>query len=123
MGNIERLIETYIELGSAKTLETLGISSGEISQRRATDVYGKYFMDAAKAELKQTKSLYNMKKVVKKAVEVILTIIACVSFILMTAERPDGSCCLPWTLGWLSALVVSSISLYKMGVFKKEESI
>ena len=122
MGNIERLIETCIELGYAKTLETLGISSGEISQRRATDVYGKYFMDAARAELKQTKSLYNMKKVVKKAVEVILTIIACVSFILMTAERPDGSCCLPWTLGWLSALVVSSLILDKMGVFKKEES-
>ena len=61
-----------------------------------------------------------MKKVVKKAVEVILTIIACVSFILMTAERPDGSCCIPWTLGWLSALVVSSLLLDKMGVFKKE---
>ena len=61
-----------------------------------------------------------MKKVVKKAVEVILTIIACVSFILMTAERPDGSCCIPWTLGWLSALVVSSLILDKMGVFKKE---
>lgn len=122
MGNLERLTETCIELGYAKTLETLGISSGEISQRRATDVYGKYFMDAARAELKQTKSLYNMKKVVKKAVEVILTIIACVSFILMTAERPDGSCCLPWTLGWLSALMVPSIILDKMGVFKKEES-
>lgn len=122
MGNLERLTETCIELGYAKTLDTLGISSGEISQRRARDVYGKYFIDAARAELKQTKSLYNMKKVVKKAVEVILTIIACVSFILMTAERPDGSCCLPWTLGWLSALVVSSIILNKMGVFKKEES-
>lgn len=73
-------------------------------------------------ELKQTKSLYNMKKVVKKAFEVILTIIACVLFILMTAERPDGSCHLPWTLGCLSALVVSSIILDKMGVFKKEES-
>lgn len=122
MGNLERLTETCIELGYAKTLETLGISSGEISQRRARDVYGKYFMDADRAELKQTKSLYNMKKVVKKSVEVILTIIACVSFILMTADRPDGSCCLPWTLGWLSALVVSSIILDKMGVFKKEES-
>lgn len=122
MGNLERLTETCIELGYAKTLEILGISSGEISQRRARDVYGKYFIDADRAELKQTKSLYNMKKVVKKAVEVILTIIACVSFILMSAERPDGSCCLPWTLGWLSALVVSSIMLDKMGVFKKEES-
>ena len=52
MGNLERLIETCIELGYAKTLETMEISSGEISQRRARDVYGKYFMDAAMAELK-----------------------------------------------------------------------
>lgn len=46
MSNLETLIQTCIELGSAKTMETLGISSGEISQRRARDVYGKYFMDA-----------------------------------------------------------------------------
>ena len=52
MGNLEILIETCIELGSAKTLETLGISYGEISQRRARDVYGIYFMDAVRAELK-----------------------------------------------------------------------
>ena len=46
MSNLETLIQTCIEIGSAKTLETLGVSSGEISQRRARDVYGKYFMDA-----------------------------------------------------------------------------
>ena len=44
--NLEILIQTCVELGSAKTLETLGLSSGEISQRKARDVYGKYFMDA-----------------------------------------------------------------------------
>ena len=49
MSNLETLIQTCIELGSAKTMETLGISSGEISQRRARDVYGKYFMDADRA--------------------------------------------------------------------------
>ena len=49
MTNIERLIETCIELGSAKTMETLGVTSGEISQRRARGVYGKYFTDADKA--------------------------------------------------------------------------
>ena len=62
-----------------------------------------------------------MKKVVKKAVEVILTIIACVSFILMYAETPDGGICLPWNLGCLAALVVSSRLLDKMGPLKKEE--
>ena len=49
MGNLETLIKTGIELGSAKTMETLGISSGEISQRRARDVYGKYVTDADRA--------------------------------------------------------------------------
>lgn len=62
-----------------------------------------------------------MKKYIKKIVEVILTIIACVSFILMVAERPDGGICLPWNLGWLAALAVSAILLDKMGAFKKVE--
>jgi hypothetical protein len=62
-----------------------------------------------------------MKKSIKKIVEVILTIIACVSFILMVAERPDGGICLPWNLGWLAALAVSAILLDKMGAFKKVE--
>lgn len=62
-----------------------------------------------------------MKKSVKKFIEVILTIIACVSFCLMCAERPDGSMCLPWSLGWLAALTISSIILDKMGAFKKAE--
>ena len=31
-----------------------------------------------------------MKKTIKKLVEVILTIIACTSLILMCAEKPDG---------------------------------
>lgn len=47
--NLETLIQTCVELGSAKTLETLGLSAGEISQRKARDTYGKYFMDADKA--------------------------------------------------------------------------
>lgn len=49
MSNLETLIETCIELGSAKTMETLGVTSGEISQRKARNVYGKYFMDADRA--------------------------------------------------------------------------
>lgn len=47
--NLEILISTCVELGTAKTLETLGLSSGEISQRKARDVYHKWFVDADKA--------------------------------------------------------------------------
>lgn len=46
MDNLERLIQTCVEVGAARTLETLGVSSGEISQRKARDTYGKWFMDA-----------------------------------------------------------------------------
>ena len=60
-----------------------------------------------------------MKRTIKKIIEAILTIIACLSFILMCGEKPDGSICLPWTLGWLAALVVSSLLLDKMGAFNK----
>jgi hypothetical protein len=49
MSNIERLITTCVELGTAKALESLGISSGEISQRKAKSVYGKYFTTAEKS--------------------------------------------------------------------------
>ena len=48
MQPIQSLIETCISIGTASTLETLGISSGEISQRKAIAVYGKYFTDAEK---------------------------------------------------------------------------
>lgn len=46
--NLEILIQTCVELGSAKTIEALGLSAGEISQRKARDTYGKYFTDADK---------------------------------------------------------------------------
>lgn len=49
MSNLETLIETCVELGSARTMENLGVTSGEISQRRARDIYGKYFSDADRA--------------------------------------------------------------------------
>jgi len=62
-----------------------------------------------------------MKRTIKKIIEAFLTGIACLSFILMCAERPDGSICLPWTLVWLAALVVSSVLLDRMGAFKRQE--
>lgn len=49
MDNLERLVQTCVELGAAKTLEVLGVSSGEISQRKARDTYGKWFVDADRA--------------------------------------------------------------------------
>lgn len=58
-----------------------------------------------------------MKKAIKKIIVAILTIIACLSVILMCAERPDGSINLLWSFGWLTALVLSAKTLDKMGVF------
>ena len=46
MNNLEVLIKTCVELGSAQTLEALGLTSGEISRNRAISVYGRYFKDA-----------------------------------------------------------------------------
>ena len=63
-----------------------------------------------------------MKKVIKKSIEVILTIIAGVSLVLMLGENADGSACLPWNLGWLAALAVSAFLLGKMGVFNRIEN-
>lgn len=58
-------------------------------------------------------------KALKKIIMMILTVIACLSIILMCAERPDGSICLTWSLGWMAALVVSTKLLDRMGVFNK----
>lgn len=44
--NIQALIENCIAIGTTSTLELLGVSSGEISQRKAKEVYGKYFINA-----------------------------------------------------------------------------
>lgn len=46
---LERLMNSCIEVGTARTLEVLGVTSGEISQRKARDTYGKWFTDADKA--------------------------------------------------------------------------
>jgi len=49
MSNIERLITTCVQLGAAQTLELLGLTPGEISQRKARDTYGKWFSEAVAA--------------------------------------------------------------------------
>lgn len=40
---LQSLMKTCIAIGTAETLVTLGVSSGEISQRKALKVYGKLF--------------------------------------------------------------------------------
>ena len=44
--NLQSLIQNCISLGTASTLEQLGLHSGEISMRQAKKIYGKWFMDA-----------------------------------------------------------------------------
>lgn len=46
MNNLERIITTCSELGATQAMENLGLTSGEISLRKARDIYGKWFMDA-----------------------------------------------------------------------------
>ena len=48
MNNLETLITTCVELGSAKTIENLGLASGEVSRSKAISVYGTYFIKAEK---------------------------------------------------------------------------
>lgn len=43
---IDRIIETASERGAVLAMQALGVTSGELSQRQARKVYGKYFSDA-----------------------------------------------------------------------------
>ena len=43
--NLQSLIQDCISLGTASTLEQLGIHSGELSIRQANKTYGKWFLD------------------------------------------------------------------------------
>lgn len=49
MSILEQLVKSAAKMGAAEVLETLGLTSGEISQRKARDTYGKWFTDAEKA--------------------------------------------------------------------------
>lgn len=49
MNTLEELVKTAAAMGAAQVLETLGLTAGEISQRKARDIYGKWFADAEKA--------------------------------------------------------------------------
>lgn len=49
MSTLEQIVHSAAKLGAAQVLETLGLTSGEISQRKARSTYGKWFTDAEKA--------------------------------------------------------------------------
>ena len=48
--NLQSLIQDCISLGTASTLEQLGIHSGELSMRQAKKTYGKWFLDCIARE-------------------------------------------------------------------------
>ena len=48
--NLQSLIQDCISLGTASTLEQLGIHSGEVSMRQAKKTYGKWFLDCIARE-------------------------------------------------------------------------
>ena len=60
-----------------------------------------------------------MKKTIKKIVEVILTIIAVIAFVLMTGESSNPSMQVMWTLGWAAVLAGCCRGLEKIGTFNK----
>jgi hypothetical protein len=45
MSAIEHIINDSMQIGVIRTLQLLGVSSGEISQRKAIETYGKWFKD------------------------------------------------------------------------------
>lgn len=46
---LNEIVKSASAQGAATVLEALGISAGEISQRKARGIYGKWFADAEKA--------------------------------------------------------------------------
>lgn len=45
MNRIYELVTDAVELGATLAFERMGVSAGEMSQRQARKVYGKYFTD------------------------------------------------------------------------------
>lgn len=44
-----RMIQSWIAVGAAEALRLAGVSDGEISERKARNIYGKWFTDAVAA--------------------------------------------------------------------------
>ena len=47
--DLYNLIHTAAKLGAAEALQEAGVTSGEISQKEACRIYGRYFTEAVKA--------------------------------------------------------------------------
>lgn len=56
----------------------------------------------------------------KKTLSFILGVVAIVALILGSAENPDGSCNLAWTLSWLAVLAAAGWAWWKLNPKKKE---
>ena len=46
MDILEAIVKEAAAMGAAQVVETLGLTAGEISQRKARKTYGKWFADA-----------------------------------------------------------------------------
>lgn len=44
-----RMIQSWMAAGAAEALRLAGVTSGEISERKARNIYGKWFTDAVAA--------------------------------------------------------------------------
>lgn len=55
-----------------------------------------------------------MKQRIKKIVEVILIMVATISFVLMGAEKADGTMCYAWSFGWFAASAACGLIIYLM---------
>lgn len=49
MDYLEDIVKSAAAAGAAAALEALGLTAGEISQRKARNIYGKWFTDAERA--------------------------------------------------------------------------
>ena len=56
----------------------------------------------------------------KKTLSFILGVVAIVALILGSAENPDGSCNLAWTLSWLAVSAAAGWAWWKLNPKKKE---
>lgn len=71
LAELERLIDTCTELGTTRAMMALGVTSGELTERQARKVYGKWFIQAiTKGDIQPTRvgvrnKWYSVEKILK----------------------------------------------------------